>query len=662
MEYKRKIIQLFKQQVDQELENYSREYQKILRDTTVILSDSSCTKENADNKLEENPAKSSSKTNRNVEISDDNLLLTPTKDNIPLSEHDSCIHDSEPRIEYQVVDTSIFDPVPESRAAVKSTRPDRKQLNSNEDIELEGNMKDIVYSNAEMIDIFNQPRDNASEAKSDAKNENALRSEHISKFVYESDICNDTRTKTLPKIKSCTIDQTFLEGESRLFDNTLNICSTNQTFCNSEFRRKARRRMGKSIPKRPCHMMDEYQDDVKRTRFDQLPSFFDAYQSMLKEKQQAKVDLEKYEELKAKFRKYEEAIANINAQEKERIDKINEETTKALNKIHDEMSKLNQVKSEISNDIKSIQLERQNIKVERNKIKAHSDRIKEEKRKLEEERKNAAMKLEMEAKRLEDERRREEVRLRETIRIEEERRICAEEKLKIEREEMEKIKQGKLEAQSIELTKIEQTKKQLEEEWKRIKEEKDKINQTFLEASFREPQRPKDCKIQIPPLANASFLVKKSTIKVHEKPNVDLNLRFQLAKREHAGLSSKNVENPKITHNKIQQNPINVKRMNPHSLYKSSIDAQSNSIDPKKYVPQTVIPFYQNEDEFESDSKKFAPATFTKDPKLNYIVKNQNHSEIREFFGNRREIDVELIFSGIENVSNSSPNKLKRSN
>lgn len=107
---------------------------------------------------------------------------------------------------------------------------------------------------------------------------------------------------------------------------------------------------------------------------------------------------------------------------------------------------------------------------------------------------------------------------------------------------------------------------------------------------------------------------------------------------------------------------LDINKINSHSLYKKSIDIQSKTLDPKKYIPKTYVPFYNNDDEFESDEKKFVPAMFTKDPKLNYIVISQSHDEIRDFFGNKKDIDVESIFSEIENVSNYSPNKLKKKN
>lgn len=115
---------------------------------------------------------------------------------------------------------------------------------------------------------------------------------------------------------------------------------------------------------------------------------------------------------------------------------------------------------------------------------------------------------------------------------------------------------------------------------------------------------------------------------------------------------NKNVHKPKIG--------VEASQIRPHNLYKQSIDIQSIHGECKNYVPKCYIPFYSGEDEFESKEKKFIPAQFSKDPKLMYHVKKQNHSEIRQYFGDQKDIDVKRIFDRVENVSNDSPNKLRR--
>lgn len=167
-------------------------------------------------------------------------------------------------------------------------------------------------------------------------------------------------------------------------------------------------------------------------------------------------------------------------------------------------------------------------------------------------------------------------------------------------------------------------------------------------------------------LANKSGQQKESGIndffiaakKEHiEKINQTMMSRTILSERGDLG-------KPKATFNKVVHRPqpaiINVDYIKPHSLYKQSIDVQSISGCPRDYVPQTIIPFYSTEDEFESEEKRFLHAPFTRDPKLLYTVRKQSHDEIKQFFGCKRDIDVEVVFENVKNVTNSSPNKFVR--
>lgn len=82
MEYKRKILNAFQLEIDRELEYYTKEYQRILRDTTLIIgendaqSSASVLTEAKNEELETNQECK----NISYEAVDENLLLSPTKD------------------------------------------------------------------------------------------------------------------------------------------------------------------------------------------------------------------------------------------------------------------------------------------------------------------------------------------------------------------------------------------------------------------------------------------------------------------------------------------------------------------------------------------------------------------------------------------------------
>lgn len=151
-------------------------------------------------------------------------------------------------------------------------------------------------------------------------------------------------------------------------------------------------------------------------------------------------------------------------------------------------------------------------------------------------------------------------------------------------------------------------------------------------------------------------------------PKKSVNAFFQAAKREHIErinqtmLARSEEGANKLNGCKPQSRPSpgTADIIQPHKLYKQSIDSQSLAGTPKSYVPRCEIPFYATEEEFEAGDKRFSPAAFTKDPKLTQIVRMQSHDEIEQYFGKKQDIDVEKIFSNIDNVSNHSPNKFEK--
>lgn len=93
MEYKKRVIQMFHKEIGLELENYNREYQKILRDTTIVIPDSSFRRHtiaNTETYPSQNPQQ-----NKSYEVAYENLILTPTKDAMLVSENENIENDSE---------------------------------------------------------------------------------------------------------------------------------------------------------------------------------------------------------------------------------------------------------------------------------------------------------------------------------------------------------------------------------------------------------------------------------------------------------------------------------------------------------------------------------------------------------------------------------------
>lgn len=628
MDFKKRMLQIFASKVNQEFGEYKQGYQQILRDTTVDIEDSQ--------------ASGSSATNARTELyvkceEDDNLSFQRgTIDSSNIAD------DARSRDKSNAVCQAIGDgtePVGEGASRAFSSKVDSGPLGL-------GSEKDSTKKPEEPGD-----------AKSADTNGN---------------FCGETGAmKTRPVISKCTVDETLLGDESRLFDNSMNMHCVNQTFLNGEFRRKARRRTGRLVIKRKYQLVDDFEDVFKRPRTDRIASFYELYKEAVfenKESAQNRAYFKEFEDLKSQLRAAEELLKKRREkEEQEEVDRVRQEGLEASKRIELEMEKLLSIKKDIGLELKKIETEKKRIQEEKDRL--HAERLTTEKKRLEEEFLMESKRLDAEKTMIADEKKRlEEFKLFENKRLEEER-------LKIEVEKLEELRRIQASREGLELKLIEETKK-IQLERKLIEEEREKINQTFLEITSRSvcgPLKPREVKIQLPPLFQSGIPVKKYAARTAaSKPLSEL---FFDAKREHAEkinqtllVLSENaqntVEKPKPIFGKTAQKPfqgtINVEKMNPHSLYKTSIDAQTVSSDPKKYIPKIPIPFYTNEDEFDSESKKFPPALFTKDPKLNFMVKSQSHEGIRAFFGSKKDIDVETIFSEIENVSNQSPNKLRR--
>ena len=481
----------------------------------------------------------------------------------------------------------------------------------------------------------------------------------------------------------CTIEDAVLEDQTNLFDNSINVIahSVNQSFFGGE-RRKARRQTGKKIIKRK--LQDEEELFIpKKQRTDKLESFLITLSESLKRFK----NIKDKESLNDNSVKVEDENVKRFQEERKDLDKLKAENIAISLKIEQELKELQSFKQNLIGEIRKLEEEKNNNTLF-NEM-AILEKIKAERKEIQDEYLKESRKLEAERTILIEEKKTlEEIKATEFRKLEMEKiRIEREKDIELKRIVSEKIA---LEKQIVEQNqKLEAERKLLQEERERIKktleeerekinqtlfEERERINQTFLEISNRPKQENKlqnssvngNLNIQLPKIFK-SELERKRTIGISTPKSI--NEIFQTAKKE---LQQKQIQtNSTVKENSESQffTPItrnfpifDINKINPHSLYKKSIDIQSNTSDPKKYIPKTCIPFYTNEDEFELEEKKFPSALFTKDPKLNYIVKCQSHDEIRNFFGDKKELDVEKIFSEIENVSNYSPNKLRKKN
>lgn len=451
--------------------------------------------------------------------------------------------------------------------------------------------------------------------------------------------------------------------------------SVDQSLFGSEFRRRARRRTGRMIAKRKLEIAGDGESCVKRRRTDAIESFLVIYRDLLKNRKFSDKYEKEIEELKIRLRAAE-ASGNLKIeQERRHLDRMKSENLEVSQKIEQELKDLRALKETVFKEFERIREDKKALQDEREKL--HLEKMQSERRILEEEYRRETIRLEAERtmiseerKKLEDMRRLEMLKAREEVK-------------KLQMEKAEEVRKLMEEKALLERQLIDQS-IHLENERKLLREERGKASQTLCEPTarpFSGTFRQKDVGIRLPE-GKKMEIQKKDTI-MHSGRD-EIKSRFRMAMKSYddklsqsqlADLSkqvavtkqpSKEPQHQAFTkqtlqkqHIKIDQPKIENEKIDAHFLYKRSIDAQLSTPDPKKYVPKTAFPFYANEDEFENEDKKFVPALFTKDPKLNYTVKNQDHDEIRSFFGDKKDIDVEHIFSQIENVSNYSPNKLR---
>jgi hypothetical protein len=160
---------------------------------------------------------------------------------------------------------------------------------------------------------------------------------------------------------------------------------------------------------------------------------------------------------------------------------------------------------------------------------------------------------------------------------------------------------------------------------------------------------------------------------VEVKSNADLMSAFQLFKKRHqdrVNESMLNTNSGAAAHKDCEfRKPI----FNPSSmpvksilssqqsgelLYKQSIDGQLAVAQPwppqHLYKPETIIPKLNEDDTAESSH---VIPDFAKDPAISFRVKGQDHDVLQKYFACGSQIDVELLFPHINNVSNDSPNK-----
>ncbi|KAM0681298.1 hypothetical protein GINT2_000497 [Glugoides intestinalis] len=456
--------------------------------------------------------------------------------------------------------------------------------------------------------------------------------QEINERVVNTVECNEPEISVPGTKKVCEID------DSLLFESSFNClaASVNQSFYTGEGRRKARRRTGKLINKRKYQPAADEDESFKKRRIEELENFLETRLMERKRNDESKDDeayIKEIEKLKEQLRNTQKREKNEEKAELERIRLENEEISK---KIQEELQDLKLFKETMYKEIMKIEEDKkvrlketeqeylEKIQKEREAIEAERTMIVEERRKIED----------MKSK---------EIEMLAIERNAELRRIIAEKALL----------EQKMEEQSI----------IIEKEKRLLQEEREKMNQTIQGINVKSSMyfKPKEVKIELPieMLAEA-----RKTVSRPAKERV--NELFQLVKKKYIEkinksqlVSPQKIKEPLQVLAKVRKS-LDKERINPHNLYKRSIDAQTTLLDPRKYIPKTSIPFYTSESEFESEEKKFTPAIFTKDPKLNYIVKNQDHDEIRRFFGNKKDIDVETVFNQIENVTNYSPNKLRK--
>ncbi|KAI5169876.1 hypothetical protein PAEPH01_1065 [Pancytospora epiphaga] len=268
------------------------------------------------------------------------------------------------------------------------------------------------------------------------------------------------------------------------------------------------------------------------------------------------------------------------------------------------------------------------------------------------------------------------------LKVEMEKELEAVRKMKDELKDISEKKKGEeaaLEAKlALEVEQNRRLREEIEEDRKRLEEYQKLIESEMTRKSENELRNAKKSMMARTILLEGENAL-ESKIFVERQMNSnpsDISVFFAAARKEHIEkvnqtMVSRTILNDtndtskqKATFNStphVPQQPVfKMSEIRPQELYKRTIDAQNADTSPRDYVPKTVIPMYESEDEFLAKEKMFEPGLFTKDPSLWAVVRNQNHGEIRRFFGSQTDINVAEIFSHVKNVTNFSPNKLVR--
>lgn len=460
-------------------------------------------------------------------------------------------------------------------------------------------------------------------------------------IVMENDLNN--ATYSLHKVEPVVLNK--LDTPCKSMNNDDEKIFIDDSNYNNAIRRRAKRNAVRQPKKR---LLDDL-ESTKRIRFDDYPMYnipVSRKNSLAGELNSLKIRLENYERLfLSRQRENNDIVSQINADLMLNIKRDLE--IEASKMVENEFVR---IKKDISEELNKIESEKLKIEIER--------------RKLEEEKRQESEKRIIELKKYKDIESNLEKKLMETKIYESNMRETDDQrlmqfklefnKIRLERENLERLVLEETEKLRVEREKINQTYFEIAN----LTRMNEKFNESLFENEMRKGNVPKsDVKIIVPKIVSGKF-IKKDVVE-------DINETFLQVKKEH-----KDIKGQKST--KVQDvkkdNVLNVERLRPHQLYKNLIDIQVDNVpgndftstNPKKYIPTTDIPFYVNDEEFDSQTKKFTQALFTKDPKLNFIVKTQDSTEIRELFGNKTEIDVENIFQNIENVTNFSPNKIIR--
>ncbi|KAI4293330.1 hypothetical protein PAPHI01_2604 [Pancytospora philotis] len=400
------------------------------------------------------------------------------------------------------------------------------------------------------------------------------------------------------------VDETLICNETQIQDQSCFVGDDTYTVdaLNQYKRRRARRRTGRRIQKRPYEAIEEFADVVKWARTDDEKCFLVEYYQILQRQNDAS------EAVKAAGG--EEELAKRKSREKAQRRKLRKARMEAR-RLQDEAKK----------ELDAVRQLRESLQM-------------------------------MEAQKSDEAKDRE---------------ALANKRIAAELEEL-----GRLRAERAE------EKKALEEYKKIIADQNRLIENGFAARKQDEPEAVGSSKAIERPLARNCFEAATFTDKQigsGDSKITSIGNLFRAARAEHMAKQSQlahaasaadkaEVRRPLAAFNSVLKKPQ--KQMSgpdeskQRALQRQALYELDKPSSAKKYIAKTPITFYSAEEEFECDEKKFEPAAFTKDPRLMYIVKKQNHSEIRRFFGNQADIDVEAIFNNVENVTNASPNKLVR--